>query len=62
MSDGLSRDEDTALRCLAVLEDSELLTAKDQKLLKTLRQRDRRSEVRREGTVVRPDGTVERPS
>jgi hypothetical protein len=56
MGKGLTREEDTALRCLAVLAESGLLTEDNAEMLGELRGRDRRSEIRREGTVVTADG------
>lgn len=54
MDNGLTRDEDTALRCLAALDERGLLDETRAELLAKLRQRDRRSEIRREGSVI-PD-------
>jgi hypothetical protein len=52
MSERLTRDEDTALRCLASLADAGRLSEADSELLADLRARDQRAEIRREGTVV----------
>jgi hypothetical protein len=52
MSDRLTRDEDTALRCLAALAEAERLSAADTQLLTDLRARDERAGIRREGTIV----------
>jgi hypothetical protein len=54
MDKGLNRDEDTALRCLAALEERGLVDEEKAELLQELRQRDRRAEIRREGSVVVP--------
>ena len=54
MDKGLTRDEDTALRCLAALDERGLLDEARAELLARLRTRDRRSEIRSEGSVV-PD-------
>jgi hypothetical protein len=52
MAEGLTRDEDTALRCLAALRDSGVLSDEHRQLLEDLRIRDRRSIIRREGTRI----------
>jgi hypothetical protein len=52
MGERLTRDEDTALRCLAALADAGRLSSEHTKLLADLRARDRRTEIRREGTSV----------
>jgi hypothetical protein len=52
MGERLTRDEDTALRCLAALAEAGRLGAADTKLLADLRARDSRAEIRREGTIV----------
>ena len=54
MDKGLTRDEDTALRCLAALDERGLLDEARAELLARLRTRDRRSEIRTEGSIV-PD-------
>jgi hypothetical protein len=54
MDKGLTRDEDTALRCLAALDERGLLDEARAELLARLRTRDRRSEIRKEGSIV-PD-------
>lgn len=52
MAEGLTRDEDTALRCLAALSDVGPLSTEHQELLDNLASRDRRSVIRREGTKI----------
>lgn len=52
MGEGLTRDEDTALRCLAALSDTGPLSDEHQDLLENLVSRDRRSVIRREGTKI----------
>ncbi len=52
MSEGLTRDEDTALRCLAALSDAGRLSEEHAALMADLRSRDRRRHIRREGIVV----------
>ena len=52
MKRGLSRDEDTALRCLAALRDRGLMNEKREELLEDLRGRDRRAEIREEGAHI----------
>jgi hypothetical protein len=52
MDKGLTRDEDTALRCLAALDERGLLDEARAELLTKLRSRDRRAEIRNEGSVV----------
>jgi len=52
MDNGLTRDEDTALRCLAALDERGLLDEARAELLTKLRSRDRRAEIRNEGSGV----------
>ena len=52
MDKGLSREEDTALRCLAALADAGTLSDEHQELMDGLRVRDRRTRIRRTGTKV----------
>lgn len=59
MSEGLSRDEDTALRCLAALTDAGRLSDEHAELMDGLRARDRRSGIRREGSRVPRSSEVE---
>ena len=59
MAEGLTRDEDTALRCLAALRDSGVLSDEHRQLLEDLRTRDRRSVIRSEGTHIPEQRTGE---
>ncbi|MDQ1699222.1 MAG: hypothetical protein QOG34_1085 [Frankiaceae bacterium] len=52
MSEGLTRDEDTALRCLAALSDVRELSEEHEALLNELALRDRRSVIRKDGTQI----------
>jgi hypothetical protein len=52
MEQGLTRDEDTALRCLAALADAGALSDEHDELMNDLSARDRRSVIRREGTKI----------
>ena len=52
MRKGLSRDEDTALRCLAALAEAGRMSPEQAELLATLRKRDRRATIRLKGTKV----------
>lgn len=59
MDEGLNRDEDTALRCLAALTDAGPLSPEHSELMEGLRARDRRSTIRREGSRVPASTEVE---
>jgi hypothetical protein len=52
MEKGLTRDEDTALRCLDALAQHGPLSEEHEELLADLVARDRRSEIRSEGTKI----------
>jgi len=52
MSEGLTRDEDTALRCLAALAEAGELSEEHETLLSELAVRDRRSVIRKGGTKI----------
>jgi len=52
MSKGLTRDEDTALRCLDALTVYGPLSEEHQELFDDLISRDRRGVIRREGTKI----------
>jgi len=59
MTQGISRDEDTALRCLAALTEAGALSEEHAELMNGLRQRDRRATIRREGSRVPRSTEVE---
>lgn len=52
MKKGLTRDEDTALRCLDALAEYGPLSDEHKALLDDLVSRDRRSEIRHDGTKI----------
>lgn len=56
MSDGLTRDEDTALRCLASIAEDGALSEEHTELMTSLRSRDRRATIRREGAKLPQPG------
>lgn len=63
MDEGLTRDEDTALRCLASIAEDGALSEEHAKLMTSLRSRDRRATIRREGAKIpQPRSSSDSPS